>query len=81
MFKRIQQQAAFIEFAEKNFDEAGQHFKESAIDIREVKFKMVLFLFFFFMLNQFDSPNYISFDRFISSKKLIPNYLKNFLWK
>ena len=36
MFKRIQQQAAFIEFAEKNFDEAGQLFKESAIDIREV---------------------------------------------
>ncbi|RUS87528.1 hypothetical protein EGW08_004704, partial [Elysia chlorotica] len=36
MFKRIQQQAAFIEFSEKNFDEAGQLFKESAIDIREL---------------------------------------------
>ncbi|GFR68319.1 transforming growth factor-beta receptor-associated protein 1 [Elysia marginata] len=36
MFKRIQQQAAFIELSEKNFDEAGQLFKESEIDIREV---------------------------------------------
>ncbi|GFO22479.1 transforming growth factor-beta receptor-associated protein 1 [Plakobranchus ocellatus] len=36
MFKRIQQQAAFIEFSEKNFDEAGQLFKESAIDVREI---------------------------------------------
>lgn len=36
MFKRIQQQAAFIEFSQQHFDEAGQLFRESGVDVREV---------------------------------------------
>ncbi|CAL1541537.1 unnamed protein product [Lymnaea stagnalis] len=36
MFKRIQQQAGFIEFSRQQFEEASQLFKESAMDVREV---------------------------------------------
>ncbi|KAH9518827.1 transforming growth factor, beta receptor associated protein 1 [Bulinus truncatus] len=36
MFKRIQQQAAFIEFSRQQFEEAIQLFKESSVDVREI---------------------------------------------
>lgn len=36
MFRRIQQQAAFIQLAQKEFDEARELFRESEIDIREL---------------------------------------------
>ncbi|XP_005106604.1 transforming growth factor-beta receptor-associated protein 1 [Aplysia californica] len=36
MFKRIQQQAAFIEFCQQHFEEAGQLFRDSGIDVREI---------------------------------------------
>ncbi|BFZ03908.1 hypothetical protein BsWGS_06948 [Bradybaena similaris] len=36
MFKRIQQQAAFIEFSQQHLEEAGQLFQEGAIDVREI---------------------------------------------
>ena len=36
MFKRIQQQAAFIEFSAANFTEAKQLFITSKVDVREV---------------------------------------------
>ncbi|CAG5123927.1 unnamed protein product [Candidula unifasciata] len=36
MFKRIQQQAAFIEFSQQRFEEASQLFQESAVDVREI---------------------------------------------
>lgn len=37
MYRRIQQQAAFIMFAQQEFEEARTLFKESEIDIREVQ--------------------------------------------
>ncbi|XP_060603083.1 transforming growth factor-beta receptor-associated protein 1-like [Ruditapes philippinarum] len=36
IFRRIQQQAAFIEFSQKNFDEAQDLFKGGQVDIREL---------------------------------------------
>ena len=36
VFRRIQQQAAFIEFSLQNFDEARELFKSGQVDIREV---------------------------------------------
>lgn len=36
IFQRIQQQAAFIEFSQKNFEEALDLFKNGKIDVREV---------------------------------------------
>ncbi|XP_053384249.1 transforming growth factor-beta receptor-associated protein 1-like [Mercenaria mercenaria] len=36
IYRRIQQQAAFIEFSQRNFDEAQDLFKSGQVDIREV---------------------------------------------
>ena len=36
MYKRFQQQAAFIEFSQQNFDEALELFKSGETDVREV---------------------------------------------
>ena len=36
MYRKIQQQSAFIEFARMNFNDARDLFKESGLDIREV---------------------------------------------
>ena len=43
MFRRIQQQAAFIEFSLQNFDEARELFKSGQVDIREVLFVIMMF--------------------------------------
>jgi hypothetical protein len=37
MYRRIQQQAGFIHFAQKEFDQAKTLFMESEIDVREVR--------------------------------------------
>lgn len=34
--KRVQQQAGFIEFAQQNFDEARELFRNGQVDVREV---------------------------------------------
>lgn len=36
MYKRFQQQAAFIEFSQQKFDEALELFKSGETDVREV---------------------------------------------
>ena len=36
MYRKIQQQAGFIEFAQQHFEEAADLFREGQVDVREV---------------------------------------------
>jgi len=50
VYQRIQQQAAFIEFSRKNFDDALDLFKSGTVDVKEVN----TFVNFFHYIN---APN------------------------
>lgn len=45
IYKRFQQQAAFIEFSEGHLEEAMELFKNCQIDVREVRSNILQFVF------------------------------------
>lgn len=71
IFQRIQQQAAFIEFSRKNFDDALDLFKGGKVDVREVCATKSLYacrLFLVFRINM--RPIFRSWKKFLALKSL-----------